>query len=160
CGHARPGLAPFRGLSRGGTLGNVPPRTNHLSPPGRAAVRPGLVVVVPRCKSTAFLPTMSADSSNPPFVGEAMRGSDAVRTALQSTPHLVTWFLGDLSDADLVVRPSPGANHIAWQMGHLIQSERHLIGSNVAASRYPDLPAGFAERHTKDGQARESPADF
>src|SRR5262249_52918241 len=65
----------------------------------------------------------------------------------------------DLSDADLVVRPTPGANHIAWQMGHLIQSERHLIASNVAAARYPDLPAGFAERHTKDGQARESPDD-
>jgi hypothetical protein len=89
-----------------------------------------------------------------------MRGVDAVRTALQSTHHLVTWFLGDLADADLVVRPTPGANHIAWQMGHLIASERRLIGGNVPAARYPDLPAGFAERHNKDSQAKESASDF
>jgi uncharacterized damage-inducible protein DinB len=91
---------------------------------------------------------------------EHMRGVDAVRTALQSTHHLVTWFLGDLSDADLVVRPTPGANHIAWQMGHLILSERHLIGSNVPGAAYPDVPASFAQKHGKDGQAKEAPGDF
>jgi hypothetical protein len=89
-----------------------------------------------------------------------MRGVDAVRTALQSTHHLVTWFLGDLSDADLLVRPSPGANHIAWQMGHLIASEQRLAGPNLPAARYSDLPAGFAEKHNKDTAAKESPADF
>jgi hypothetical protein len=89
-----------------------------------------------------------------------MRGVDAIRTALQSTHHLVTWFLGDISDADLVVRPTPGANHIAWQMGHLIQSERHLISTNVPTANYPDLPAGFTEKHSKESAAREALADF
>jgi hypothetical protein len=89
-----------------------------------------------------------------------MRGVDAVRTALQSTQQLVTWFLSDLSDGDLVVRPTPGANHIAWQLGHLIQSERDLITSDVPQAKYPDLPAGFAGRHNKESATKESPADF
>ena len=53
-----------------------------------------------------------------------MRGVDAVRQTLQSTQHLVTWFLSDLSDADLMVRPTAGANHVAWQIGHLILAEQ------------------------------------
>jgi hypothetical protein len=89
-----------------------------------------------------------------------MRGVDAVRGALQSTQNLLTWFLGDLSDADLVVRPVPGANHIAWQMGHLIQSEQSIIGADVPTARYPELPAGFADRHNKESQAKETPGDF
>jgi hypothetical protein len=103
---------------------------------------------------------MTPGSINLSFVEESMRGVDAVRSALQSTHHLVTWFLGDLSDADLVVRPTPGANHIAWQMGHLIQSEPGLIRSTLPQAVYPELPASFADKHSKEGQAKESPADF
>ena len=89
-----------------------------------------------------------------------MTGVAAIRNALQSTQHLVTWFLSDLSDADMVVRPTPGANHIAWQMGHLIKSERHLITSDIPSADYPSLPAGFAEKHNKESAAKESLADF
>ncbi len=32
-------------------------------------------------------------------------------------------YLGDLTDADIMVRAIPDTNHIAWQLGHLIQSE-------------------------------------
>ena len=87
-----------------------------------------------------------------------MTGIDAIRTSLRSTQHLVTWFLGDLSDADLLVRPVEGANHIAWQMGHLIQAERRMICAELPGAGYPDLPAGFAERHTKETAAVEPPA--
>ena len=89
-----------------------------------------------------------------------MRGVDAVRTALQSTEHLVTWFLGDLSDADLLVRPAPGANHIAWQMGHLIVSEGKLAGPLLPEARYPELPAGFATQHGKETQFQDPPTGF
>jgi hypothetical protein len=88
-----------------------------------------------------------------------MRGVDAIRTALQSTHHLTTWFLGDLSDADLLVRPAPGANHIAWQMGHLITSEPGL-GSQLPGAAYPELPAGFDKQHGKETQFVDPPAGF
>jgi uncharacterized damage-inducible protein DinB len=89
----------------------------------------------------------------------AMTGTDTIRTALKATQQLVTWFLGDLSDADLLVRPTPGANHIAWQIGHLIVSERSL-GGQLPGAAYPELPAGFAEQHSKETQATDPPAGF
>jgi hypothetical protein len=89
-----------------------------------------------------------------------MTGVDAIRTALQSTHHLLTWFLGDLDDADLLVRPAPGANHIAWQVGHLIASESRLTNQPTFKASYPELPAGFERRHGKETQATEPPVGF
>jgi uncharacterized damage-inducible protein DinB len=89
-----------------------------------------------------------------------MRGVDAIRQALRSTQNLLTWFLSDLSDEELVVRPVPGANHIAWQMGHLILSEAMMVKEQLPTAAYPDLPAGFAEKHVKETQGKESSADF
>ena len=89
-----------------------------------------------------------------------MTGIDAIRTSLRSIQQLVNWFIGDLSDADLLVRPVEGANHIAWQMGHLILSERNLIGKELPGVGYPELPAGFAERHAKETAAIDPPVGF
>ncbi len=89
-----------------------------------------------------------------------MHGVDVIRTALQSTQHLVNWFLSDLNDEELLVRPVAGANHIAWQMGHLIVSESGLLRQQLPDAVYPELPAGFAEQHSKDTQAMEPPKGF
>lgn len=89
-----------------------------------------------------------------------MHGVDAIRNALRSTQHLVTWFLEDLSDADLLVRPVPGANHIAWQMGHLIQAEPGLLRPQFPDAVYPDLPAGFAAQHGKATHDQDAPTGF
>src|SRR5678815_423200 len=103
---------------------------------------------------------MIPDPKSPTRQGVRMRGVDAVRSALQSTHQLVTWFLGDLQDADLLVRPSEGANHIAWQMGHLIVSEGQLAKQQVPEASYPALPAGFAEQHSKETQFVDPPKGF
>src|SRR5436305_835584 len=88
--------------------------------------------------------------AGPSFNGEnSMNAKDAVQTALISTRDLFGWYLGDLSDADLLVRPVPGANHIAWQIGHLIASEVR-IAKRVPGVTPPELPAGFVEQHGKD----------
>lgn len=83
-----------------------------------------------------------------------MHGVDAIRTALQGTQHLVAWFLSDLDDADLLVRPVPEANHIAWQMAHLILSERALAREQLPQAIYPELPSDFAEKH-KDPKSNQ-----
>lgn len=88
-----------------------------------------------------------------------MNAKDAIRTALTSTQNILTWYLADLSDADLLVRPAPNANHIAWQLGHLIASEVQL-GKMVPGAAYPELPAGFAEQHNKTTAAAEPPTGF
>jgi uncharacterized damage-inducible protein DinB len=87
-----------------------------------------------------------------------MTGRDAIRSALESTQNLLNWYVSDLSDADLLVRPAPGANHIAWQLGHLIGGEPQLGG--MIGFTYPALPAGFAEQHGKETAQQDPPKGF
>ena len=88
-----------------------------------------------------------------------MNAREAIKTSLTSTKELPGWFLADLSDADLLVRPVPGANHIAWQLGHLISSEANLA-KVLPGAAYPELPAGFAERHNKAAASVDPPKGF
>jgi hypothetical protein len=88
-----------------------------------------------------------------------MNAKDAIRTALAGSQDLVSRYLSDLSDADLLVRPVPGANHIAWQLGHLIAAEVRF-GSQLPGATYPELPAGFVERHGKETAAVDPPKGF
>src|SRR5215470_15977376 len=89
-----------------------------------------------------------------------MTGKDAIKYALQSTHGMVGMYLSDLSDADLLVRPVPGANHIAWQLGHLIAAEPHLLAAYLPGAKWPALPAGFAEKHTKEASRLDAPDKF
>jgi hypothetical protein len=56
---------------------------------------------------------------------------EVIKTALTNSQSLLDMFLGDLSDADLLVRPIPEANHPAWQLGHLIGGEVHLLSQTL-----------------------------
>ncbi len=89
-----------------------------------------------------------------------MTGKDAIKYALQSTHGMVGMYLSDLSDADLLARPVPNANHIAWQLGHLILAEVDLVGKHVPGVSFPELPAGFREKHAKEAAANDSPGAF
>jgi uncharacterized damage-inducible protein DinB len=89
-----------------------------------------------------------------------MNASKVIETTLTSTQHILPMYMTDLSDADLLVRPVPGANHIAWQLGHLIASEVHLVRSQLPNAAFPELPAGFAEQHGKETAGQEPPKQF
>ncbi len=89
-----------------------------------------------------------------------MTAKDAIKTALTSTQSLVGSYLSDLSDADLLLRPVPNANHIAWQLGHLISAERGLLDPHLPGAAYPELPAGFAEQHSKEKASSDSAKGF
>lgn len=78
-----------------------------------------------------------------------MNAREAIKTSLQSTQGMLASFIGDLSDADLLVRPVPGANHIAWQLGHLIDAEAGFFGKMTPGYVAPEMPAGFSEQHGK-----------
>ena len=88
-----------------------------------------------------------------------MNTKDAVRRSIQSTDMVVNGYLADLTDAELLVRPVPGANHIAWQLGHLIGSENGLIEA-VAPGSMPKLPAGWHEKYSKETAAIDDPKAF
>jgi hypothetical protein len=67
--------------------------------------------------------------------------------------------LGDFSDADLLARPCAGANHTAWQLGHLIGAEARMINA-VQEGAVPLPPAGFDEKFRKETASVDDPAFF
>jgi uncharacterized damage-inducible protein DinB len=87
-----------------------------------------------------------------------MDTKEAIRASLQGSQFLLKQLLGDLSDQDLLVRPVPGANHIAWQLGHLVLGEQTMI--KALGGTPPAVPPGFAEQHGKEMANSESTQGF
>ncbi len=88
-----------------------------------------------------------------------MNARQLAEHSLKLTQLVINGSLSDLSDADLLVRPVEGANHIAWQIGHLIVTERRLAGQLPSAT-YPELPAGFAEKYENNPSAQNAADGF
>jgi hypothetical protein len=88
-----------------------------------------------------------------------MNAKDAIKSALTSTQQILSMYLSDLSDADLLVRPVPKANHIAWQLGHLIAAEIQF-GKQIPGAVFPELPAGFADQHSPAAASVDAPKGF
>ena len=85
-----------------------------------------------------------------------MNTHDAIRFVLAAGDRVVRAYVGDLSDQDLMVRPAPGANHIAWQLGHLVGGEHKGI-EQLRPGAAPPLPAGFIETYGRGSSAKEDP---
>src|SRR5947207_5782614 len=85
-----------------------------------------------------------------------MNARDAIKLNINSANQICQSYLADLTDADLLVRPVPGANHIAWQLGHVINSEC-MLAQQHPAFVYPKLPAGFDKQHSPE-TAKADPA--
>jgi hypothetical protein len=86
-----------------------------------------------------------------------MNGIQTIQSALGSTQWLLNEFVKDLSDEDLVVRPVAKANHLAWQLGHIIQGEVMMVNSQLPNAGYPALPGTWGDLYggkgaDKDGQ--------
>ena len=60
-----------------------------------------------------------------------MNAREAIKLNLNSSNMICQGYLADLTDADLLVRPVPGANHIAWQLGHLLISEHDMVVTSL-----------------------------
>lgn len=88
-----------------------------------------------------------------------MHTKDSIRKVFETGDFLTQAYLADFTSTEMLSRPAASANHVAWQLGHLIASEHHLVESGVPNSM-PPLPAGFAERHTKEAAASDAAANF
>jgi hypothetical protein len=67
--------------------------------------------------------------------------------------------LGDFTDADLFVRPCPGANNAGWQLGHLISSEASVV-KNLAPAMAIALPEGFIDKYNMKANQLDDAAAF
>src|SRR3954471_22914668 len=88
-----------------------------------------------------------------------MSPKDALRLSIGMSDYIVDAYIKDLEDADLLIRPVPGMNHIAWQLGHLISAERNFV-EMVKPGSCPPLPAGFKEAHTKETTSIDDASKF
>lgn len=87
-----------------------------------------------------------------------MTAKDVFRTTIEMAHSITEGYLADLSDADLLIRPVAGMNHIAWQLGHLISSEHHMM--TALGHSMPELPSGFDAAHKKETATSDDPKKF
>lgn len=88
-----------------------------------------------------------------------MNARQAIRIGIDSACHIAQSYVSDLAEDELFVRPVPGANHIAWQLGHLIVSEHEMVEKTCPGSM-PALPAGFADKYTAETAALDAKSAF
>jgi len=87
-----------------------------------------------------------------------MNTREAILNTIDVCDSVVMAYLNDLTDEELMLRPNPQSNHVAWQLGHIIASEREMM--TAAGFDMPALPAGFAEAYTPETTASDDPAQF
>jgi hypothetical protein len=87
-----------------------------------------------------------------------MQAKDAIKQVIEFCHLVARMYVEDLGDQDLLVRSVPGANHIAWQLGHAVSGTAFMLGA--LGHQPPALPDGFAEKYTKDTAASDDPAAF
>jgi len=73
-----------------------------------------------------------------------MTHSDVIVEILERSLAMLQKALTDFSDADMLVRPTPTANHAEWMIGHLCKSESFMLGA-CGGDTADLLPAGFAD---------------
>ncbi len=87
-----------------------------------------------------------------------MDAKDAIRQVIEAGHMLARMYTDDFSDADLLVRSVPEANHIAWQLGHAIGGTRGILG--MLGHDGPPLPEGFEAAHGRETSSSDDPAAF
>ncbi len=88
-----------------------------------------------------------------------MNAKDAIRNNLELSNTMINSYINDLDDADLLVRPVEGMNHIAWQLGHLLSTE-HKFVNTIKPGTSPDLPEGFEEGHGRNQFTIDDPSKY
>ena len=79
--------------------------------------------------------------------------------SLEMSRGIMKQYLEDISDDEFFIRPAENANHIAWQLGHMLSAEHKMI-SVVASGARPELPEGFLLKHSKEACGSDSKDDF
>jgi uncharacterized damage-inducible protein DinB len=77
----------------------------------------------------------------------------------QRSQGMLMMTLADFSDADFFVRPCPGANHAAWQLGHLAASEASII-NGVKPGANTTVSEEFASKFKKENSTKDDVAFF
>jgi len=88
-----------------------------------------------------------------------MSPTDLMSDNITRNGEILKMTLADFSQADLLARPVPGANHAAWQLGHLIGSAAHMLGA-VAPGVIPQAAVKMGEPFNGKTANVDDPAFF
>lgn len=88
-----------------------------------------------------------------------MDARTAIEQAYGFSEMVLTSYVNDFTDAELLTRPGKDCNHVAWQLGHLICSEVQLLES-IVPGHAVTLPEGFVEKHSKENKDSDTASDF
>ncbi len=87
-----------------------------------------------------------------------MTSKDAIKSNFDLCNMILTQYVSDFTDEELMKRSTPGTNHIAWQLGHIISScNQILVSCGLEAAPLAD---GVAEAYTKETATSDDPAKF
>lgn len=68
---------------------------------------------------------------------------------LGTSRYVLSAYLSDMTDQDILVCPVQGAHHTAWQLGHLLLNECRMV-EGVKAGSGVSLPTDFEHAHGKE----------
>jgi uncharacterized damage-inducible protein DinB len=77
---------------------------------------------------------------------------NAIAYAITTSQILLDSFLKDISAEDYLHRPVAGANCAAWIVGHLVLTDRSVLG-RLGMKDLPALPDGFEQRFARNERA-------
>jgi hypothetical protein len=81
-----------------------------------------------------------------------------LRGAVEGAHWITRAYVEDLTDAELLVRSVPEANHIAWQLGHAIGGTQEMLAA-IGHETFA-LPDGFVEAYAPATAGSNDPAKF
>lgn len=88
-----------------------------------------------------------------------MDARDAIKNSIEMGKMVCMAYVGDMSSEELMKRPHADANHINWQLGHLIAAEHQMI-EGCFPGAMPALPDGFAEKYSKETTKNDDASAF
>ena len=77
---------------------------------------------------------------------------DMIRNSAETGTMVMNAYLEDLPEEALFESPGPGMNPLAWQVGHLISTEKDWV-EKIKSGSCPTLPEGFDAAHSKETAA-------
>jgi hypothetical protein len=84
---------------------------------------------------------------------------DLIANSLTSNFEMLKEHLAEFTDAEMLVRPVPNANHAAWQVGHLAVLEAMLCGMYVP-EKAPKMPADAEKTYGREGASSDDASRF
>lgn len=87
-----------------------------------------------------------------------MAQADLVVQMYKAVGGMLAWHLADFSEAEMFVRPTPTANHAAYQLVHVLGFD--MMVANALGAPAFDLPAKFKTVSGKEAASIDDPTAF